>query len=157
MAESPQHLAQFLTGSLVQPHCALPLPNPVRTPNWDCPSPFSEGERSSKSSRGEGGLFRTYTRVKSELEAFLDADSIIVYNKAGPADNRICKHTPQPPPQAMLFTIPFSQTTTIVIVFVIVALCLAAFKLQPGRHASRLPLPPGPPAHWLFGNTMPSS
>ena len=37
---SCQYSAQFLAGSLVQPHCALPLPNPVHAPNRDCPSPL---------------------------------------------------------------------------------------------------------------------
>lgn len=38
----------------------------------------------------------------------------------------------------------------------LVALFLAGKVLQAKiRSRSRLPLPPGPPGHWLFGNALP--
>lgn len=43
------------------------------------------------------------------------------------------------------------------IAFAAVLLSAALFYKQRKKTASGLPLPPGPPAHWLFGNELPKT
>lgn len=41
------------------------------------------------------------------------------------------------------------------LLFVVLAVTVLAYISKRRKQSAGLPLPPGPPAHWLFGNELP--